>query len=67
MTTGTIARLKHDKGFGFITGPDGQDYFFHRNSVFGVRRFEELVPGDPVAFETEPSDRGPRAGRVQVL
>ncbi|WP_296154502.1 cold-shock protein [Ruminococcus sp.] len=27
---GRIKRFIEDKGYGFITGEDGQDYFFHK-------------------------------------
>jgi CspA family cold shock protein len=62
--TGVIKRLT-DKGFGFIT-PDGgdKDVFFHNSALVGVT-FNELREGDKVSFETEESDKGPRAVNVQ--
>ena len=30
---GRIKRFIEDKGYGFITGEDGQDYFFHISQV----------------------------------
>ncbi len=62
--TGSIKRLT-DKGFGFIA-PDGgdKDVFFHHSSLVGVT-FEELREGDKVSFETEDSEKGPRAVNVQ--
>ncbi len=61
--TGKIKTLK-EKGFGFIT-PDGgdKDVFFHKDSLAGVM-FEELREGDAVTFETEDSEKGPRAVNV---
>jgi len=61
---GTIKRLT-DKGFGFIA-PEGQDkdLFFHSSSLVGVT-FDELKTGDAVSFETEQSEKGPRATNVQ--
>lgn len=59
---GTVARIT-DKGFGFIKGEDGREFFFHRTSI--VRgRFEELREGDAVSFVEERSDKGLRAGQV---
>ncbi|TAK03682.1 cold shock domain-containing protein [Patescibacteria group bacterium] len=60
---GTIKRVT-DKGFGFIT-PDGEekDVFFHMSSLVDVQ-FDELRVGDKVSFETEDSDKGPRAVNV---
>jgi len=34
---GTIKRLVMDRGFGFLSGEDGKEYFFHRSSVEGPR------------------------------
>lgn len=60
---GTIKRLT-DKGFGFIA-PEGQDkdLFFHSSALVGVT-FPDLHEGDKVTFETEDSDKGPRAVNV---
>lgn len=61
---GTIKRLT-DKGFGFIA-QDGEekDLFFHSSALVGVS-FEDLREGDAVTFDTEDSDKGPRATNVQ--
>ena len=62
--TGTIKRLT-DKGFGFIA-QDGEekDLFFHSSELVDVT-FDELREGDAVTFDTEDSDKGPRATNVQ--
>ena len=60
--TGTIARLMPDRGFGFIKGEDGKDYFFHRSHTHS--NFIGMKPGDVVDFEVLPSRKGPRAERV---
>ena len=50
------------KGFGFIEGDDGQDYFVHQSELEeGVR----LNDNDPVEFDTEEGDRGPKALKVK--
>ena len=61
---GTIKRLQ-DKGFGFIAveGKD-KDLFFHSSALVGVT-FDELREGDEVTFDTEDSDKGPRATNVR--
>ncbi len=63
--TGIIKRLNGEKGFGFIT-PDGgdKDVFFHSSSLVGVT-FAELHEGEKVSFETEQSEKGPRATNVK--
>ncbi|HCC22066.1 cold-shock protein [Candidatus Uhrbacteria bacterium RIFOXYC2_FULL_47_19] len=62
--TGTIQRLT-DKGFGFIA-VEGQEkeLFFHSTALVGVT-YDELSVGDTVSFETEDSEKGPRATNVQ--
>lgn len=62
--TGTIARLT-DKGFGFIAQEgEEKDLFFHSSALEGVT-FNELKEGDAVTFDTEDSDKGPRAINVK--
>ncbi len=60
--TGKIKSLR--EGFGFIT-PDGEskDVFFHLSGLIDVQ-FDELQVGDVVSFETEQSEKGPRAVNV---
>lgn len=62
--TGKIARLIALKGFGFINA-NGVDYFMHCTAVKN-RPFVDLVVGEQVEFDIEPSDRGPRACNVVV-
>ncbi|MFH1537113.1 MAG: cold shock domain-containing protein [Patescibacteria group bacterium] len=64
--TGTIKTLT-DKGFGFIT-VEGQEkeIFFHSNSLVDVS-YDELSQGDTVEFETEDSEKGPRAVNVKKV
>ncbi len=61
--TGTIKKVVEDRGFGFIAGADGNEYFFHRD---GVENFESLRGGESVIFEIQQSDKGPRANQVKV-
>jgi cold shock protein len=63
MIAGTIKKLVAERGFGFIAGDDGKEYFFHRS---GVQDFDSLMGGEKVSFEIEPSPKGPRANRVQL-
>ena len=61
--TGSIKRLT-DKGFGFIAVEgEEKDLFFHSSALIDVT-FDELREGDEVSFETEDSDKGPRATNV---
>ncbi len=61
---GIIKRLT-DKGFGFIAPENGEkDVFFHSSALIDVS-FDDLRVDDKVSFETEESDKGPRAVNVQ--
>jgi CspA family cold shock protein len=61
---GSIARLLSAKGFGFITGEDDVEYFFHRTQCTpGL--FEQLIDGERVRFTVEQTIKGPRAVRVE--
>lgn len=61
---GTIARLVRDRGFGFILGSDGIEYFFHRSSCAPDSSFDKLQEQDPVEFEEGGGAKGPRAADV---
>lgn len=60
--TGTVARLLHDRHFGFIRDDAGIEYYFHEDGVDD--NFYSLAEGVPVSFVTEASPRGPRARNV---
>ncbi len=54
---GTVDRLNTDGRFGFIVGPNGEEYFFHQ-SALEATRYEDLAPGVPVEFDSgeDPGD-----------
>lgn len=64
--TGTVKKLVADRGFGFITASDGNEYFFHRSGIDASLVFEQLAVGESVSFDIERSDKGPRAGHVRA-
>ena len=66
MPNGTIKKVISDRGFGFITGEDGKDYFFHRDGLAASLDFDRLVGGEAVTFEIQASPRGPRAIEVRA-
>ena len=49
---GRVDRVVADGGYGFIIGPNGEEYFFHRSALKGPE-FEELGPGVTVLFEVQ--------------
>ncbi|MGH2428146.1 MAG: cold-shock protein [Candidatus Limnocylindria bacterium] len=67
MATGTIKRVVSDRGFGFIADDEGKEHFFHFSGLSAGLAIESLREGDKVTFDTERSDRGPRATNVTVV
>jgi CspA family cold shock protein len=70
MPQGTIKKLVHDKGFGFIQSQDGGDVFFHHSSV-ADQQFDNLSEGQRVEYTVEQGGsqrgKGPRAASVTPL
>jgi cold shock protein len=64
--TGTVKKVVAERGFGFITAEDGQEYFFHRSALDGSLSFENLAVDERVSFDVERSDKGPRAKQVRA-
>src|ERR1035437_2941727 len=65
-TNGTVKKVRSDRGFGFISAEDGEEYFFHRSSLDSSLNFDSPTVGEAVTFEVEKSDKGPRANRVRA-
>lgn len=65
MTQGTVKRVIHDRGFGFIAADDGKEYFFHRDGTDATVDFDRLEGGEAVEFDIEQNPKGPRAVRVR--
>ena len=60
---GTVKFFNAGKGFGFIAGEDGKEYFVHQTGlVEGVH----LKENDQVTFDVEEGDRGLKAVNVQT-
>jgi len=58
---GTVKFFNSSKGFGFITGEDGTDYFVHSS---GLKEGAFIGENDAVEFEPTQGDRGPKAVNV---
>ncbi len=58
---GKVKFFNEKKGFGFIAGDDGSEYFVHQTGLQGGVTLQE---NDAVTFEVEQGDRGPKAVRV---
>jgi cold shock CspA family protein/ribosome-associated translation inhibitor RaiA len=63
---GQITALFPEKGYGFLTAPEGYDVYFHENSVVN-KDFKRLAVGMDVRFAEEMGEKGPQASSVVVL
>ncbi len=63
---GTVKWFNATKGFGFITGDDGDDIFVHYRSIRGRNRYL-LREGMVVSYVLGQSGKGPQAEDVDVV
>ncbi len=63
---GTVVRLDPSGEFGFLQSGDGQEVYFHRNSVLDDG-FSRLRVGSRVTFAEEVGEKGAQATTVKLL
>ena len=63
---GSVKMFNKEKGYGFIRTEDGKDVFFNHSSIL-MDGYKTAETGEPVDFEVEDSDRGPRAKNIKKL
>merc|ERR1719499_2854945 len=54
----TVKKWFEEKGFGFITGPDGTDYFVHHSVILSEGSRNSLDIGETVEFDVITGDDG---------
>jgi CspA family cold shock protein len=59
---GKVKWFNERKGYGFIEGEDGNDYFVHHTAIKGGA---SLYDGDAVTFDPAEGDRGKKAENVE--
>lgn len=62
---GVVKTRFADRGFGFIQGTDGCDYFFHLSDLSDGLLFEDLYEGAPVCFQVRKQSTLGKAGAAQ--
>lgn len=73
MPQGVIKKIVADRAFGFISGSEQGDVFFHLSSVAEGVQFEDLHEGQSVEYEIDQDDsgrgrsKGPRASSVKPV
>ena len=58
---GTVKFFNDSKGFGFISGEDGNEYFVHTT---GLNEGVRITENDAVTFDVVEGERGPKAVNV---
>ncbi len=66
MASGKVKWFDNTRGFGFITQESGADVFVHHTCIEG-KGFKSLHEGETVVYDLVPSDKGPKAERVQRI
>lgn len=65
---GSVSKIVKAKGFGFISGDDGEQYFFHAAAVRGgAFDTEDFMEGTRVQFIVAETPKGPRALNVRAF
>ena len=60
---GTVKWFNAGKGYGFITGEDGVDYFAHFSQI-QAEGYRSLEQGQSVSFEVSDGPKGPNANNI---
>ena len=66
MNKGTVKWFNAEKGYGFITGEDGNDVFVHYSGL-NMEGFKSLEEGAEVEFDVTEGAKGPQAVNVTKL
>lgn len=61
-----VTKVFHEDGYGFIKALDGQDIYFHRNSVLHDD-FDRIEIGTGVRFVAVEGEQGLQASTVQIV
>ncbi|NIR46903.1 HPF/RaiA family ribosome-associated protein [candidate division KSB1 bacterium] len=64
--TGFVQKLFRDEGYGFLKTVEGEDIYFHENSVLH-NDFDRLEIGTQVRYVAEMGKKGPQASTVQIV
>jgi CspA family cold shock protein len=66
MPQGTVKWFSAEKGYGFISRPDGDDVFVHFSAIEG-EGYRNLEQGETVEFEVTQGPNGLQASKVRRM
>ncbi|MGH9177019.1 MAG: cold-shock protein [Acidimicrobiales bacterium] len=66
MATGTVKWFNAEKGYGFISQPEGADVFVHFSAI-QTNGYRSLEEGQQVEFEVQEGPKGLQAASVRPL
>ena len=66
MKKGVVKEYNPEKGFGFIIGEDGEDYFVHVSGLREHLKGKGLRVGQNVSFDVDFGMRGDKAVNVRL-
>lgn len=67
MKTGKVKWFNNAKGYGFVLADEGGDDLFVHYSSIQMEGYKTLKAGQPVQFNTKPSDKGLHAIDIHPL
>jgi CspA family cold shock protein len=65
-TQGTVKWFSNEKGYGFISRPDGDDVFVHFSAI-QMDGFRTLTEGQEVEFDIVEGPKGKQAANVRAV
>ena len=64
--TGKVKWFNAEKGYGFITGDDGQEVFVHYTAII-QEGYKTLDDGQAVEYDVNEGEKGPQAINVKKI
>ena len=64
VAEGTVKWFSNEKGFGFISRPDGDDVFVHHSAI-QMEGYRTLTEGQKVEFDIVEGPKGKQAANVR--
>lgn len=67
METGVVKWYNIEKGYGFISGDEGNDVFVHHTNIKNIGDNRKLAEGDNVNYDVVEGEKGPQAINVNKI